>query len=233
MSELESLPEKVAGGIPYFFYDLFGRIVPGLFLIFGLCFVYRSKPCVKDLLSGAQTARIAEWVVGATIVLVLSFVLGFLLSDLSRFFLWRFSHPVTLAKLRDLFGSASSDESSIEVAFKSYFGFGLDFKSTQDTYLIYCGRLCEFVIVYRNSALDSVNVRVAAEELLSRSLVVASAPLSILALFDHEWWIFGAYFGIAIVSFHSYLHYQRKAIREKFQMFLALSREDAHRAKSR
>lgn len=65
MSELENLPEKVVGVIPYFFYDLFGRILPGLFLTCGLFLALHHNEHVKNIIKHAQGAGAAEWVVGS------------------------------------------------------------------------------------------------------------------------------------------------------------------------
>jgi hypothetical protein len=107
----------------------------------------------------------------------------------------------------------------------------LDHKSNEGAYLVYCGRLCEFVVICRNGALDSVNVRVAGEELLSRSLVVASCLLCVLSARLREWGILSAFFVVGVVALRCFRHYRAKSTREKFQMFLALYREDKRRNK--
>ena len=145
MSELESLPEKVASSIPYFFYDLFGRIFPGLFLLCGLFIASRHTNLFEEFLGRAEKARTAEWVIGSVILTAACFVTGFLLSMVSRG-LWLFRIPVSLADLRDQFGSSTTAESPLEVAFKANFGFSLDHKSQTRAYLAYCSRLCQLAV---------------------------------------------------------------------------------------
>ena len=145
MSELESLPEKVASSIPYFFYDLFGRIFPVLFLLCGLFIASRHTNLFQEFLGRAEKARTAEWVIGSVILTAACFVTGFLLSMVSRG-LWLFRIPVSLADLRDQFGSSTTAESPLEVAFKANFGFSLDHKSQTRAYLAYCSRLCQLAV---------------------------------------------------------------------------------------
>lgn len=221
VAEPDSIPERVTAGIPYFFYDLFGRIVPGVFLTCGTGFACRRGPLIQSILMWAKGASTGEWIFGAGVFVVGSFVAGFLLSELSRLF-WLLKIPVSLTYLRNLFGSADGEESVLESSFKSHFGFGLDGDSTERTYLIYCARLCEFVVICRNSALDAVNVRVAGEELLSRSVFWGSVLLFGVCVWLREWRSVVAYFFIGLLSLLSFLHYRKKGIREKFQMFHAL-----------
>lgn len=224
MSELESLPQKVVSVVPYFFYDLFGRILPGLFLLCGVFLAWRHSSRVQWFLEQAQRARAAEWVVGGVILVAGSFLSGFLLSTVSRA-LWKLRIPISLATLRDHFGSPAAAESSIETAFRAHFGFGLDHRTEEKTYLVFCSRLCQLAVASRHPALDSASVRVDAEELLGRSLCAASFILLLLTAALRQWIAF-AYTVIAVLSLLSSRHYRAKGIRERFQMFLVLFRTE-------
>ncbi len=224
MSELENLPEKVVSLIPYFYYDLFSRILPGFFLTFGLFLAFHDKKQVKDLIEGAKGARTAEWVVGCAVLVAACFLVGFLLGQLGRLLWLRFKIPVSLADLRDQFGSTATAESSLEVAFRTHFGFGLNHNTEKKTYLVYCSRLCELAVASRHPALDAVSVRIASEELLSRSLLFAGVILLSVSGIRQQWWACGAYIVIASLALRSFIHYREEGIRERFQMFLILWR---------
>jgi hypothetical protein len=225
MSELESLPEKVVSVVPYFFYDLFGRILPGLFFLCGVFLAWRHGSRVQWFLEQAQRARAAEWVVGGVILVAGCFLSGFLLSTVSQV-LWVPRIPVSLATLRDHFGSPATEESSIETAFRAHFGFRLDHSSKEKTYLVYCSRLCQLAVASLHPALDSQSRRVESEELLSRSLCAASIILLLVSAARGQWTACIAYVVIALLSFLSYRHYRAKGFREKFQMFLVLFRTE-------
>jgi hypothetical protein len=226
MPELESVPEKVASVVPYFFYDLYGRIFPGAFLISGLVFAWSSNKLVKDCATHAAGARAAEWVVGSVLGIAACFVAGFLLSEITRHTLWRFKVPLSLGELREHFGSPPDSECSVESAFRECFGFALDHQSKKQTYLLYCGRLCQLAVATRQYALDAVNVRVDAEDLLSRSLCVASAILLVISLVRCQWIVGIVYLTLTVITFASFQHYRDKGLRERFQMFLVLWQTD-------
>lgn len=223
MGETTDTPHKVAGLIPYFFYDLYGRILPGLYLLSGLLLAFWCKPAALGLKSGVRDASASEWIIGSAIALAACFIVGLLLTEVTRITLWKLRVPVSIEDLRAHFGSAPEVPSTIESAFQSRFGFPLSPPSKSGTYLIGCGRLCEFVVISQSPAMDAVAVRVAAEELLSRSLFVASLILLPFSFRPFNWWALIVYSFVAVLSYGSYKHYRRKSILEKFQMFLALT----------
>ena len=246
MGETTNAPQKVAGLIPYFFYDLYGRILPGLFLLCGLLAEFWNALPTQTLIEGIHNASASEWLVGSAITVAACFIVGLLLSEITRLTLWRLKVPVSLSGLREHFGCGKDEVSAIERAFESRFRFRLDRPEKEGTYLIYCGRLCEFVVISQSPAMDAVAVRVAAEELLSRSLLAASAILFLCTLvpllcshipflcrlipFLRSFrpfclWATIGYLFVGCLSFLSYRHYNRKAILEKFQSFLALTRQ--------
>jgi hypothetical protein len=221
MSELENLPEKVVSLIPYFFYDLFGRIFPGLFLLCGSVLAVRCTNQIQEFFEQAKNALTVEWIVACMVLAAGCFVLGFLISTLSRA-LWRFRVPTSLAALRDQFGSDATTESAIEIAFEAHFHFKLGHETSNKTYLVNCSRLCQLAVTSRHPSLDSVSVRVDAEDLLSRSLFVASVLLLVLNASLCHWIACVAYAVLAGISLSSFFHYRKKQIRERFQMFLVL-----------
>lgn len=227
MPEPIELPHKAGGVVPYFFYDLYGRILPGLFLVCGLFATWAAshKARAHGLACAIQEARAAEWTAGAAVILGGSFVIGFLLSEATRLTLWRRRHPVSLERLREYFGAPAGKNSPLEEAFESYFRFRLDHPTEHKAYLIYCARLCEFVVANRSAVLDSVAVRVAAEEVLSRNILVSAVILVVASACNAAWVAALVYLVVAALSYASWEHYQRKGILEKFQSFFALTRE--------
>ena len=233
MGETTDAPQKVAGLIPYFFYDLYGRILPGLFLLCGLLAEFWNVLPAQTLKKGIHNVSASEWIVGVAVTLAACFVAGLLLSEITRLTVWKLQRvPVSISELREHFGSGKDEVSVIERAFESHFDFRLDRPGKGGRYLIYCGRLCEFVVINQSPAMDAVAVRVAAEELLSRSLLAASVILFLCSLIPllcsfppFCLWVTIGYLLIAVLSFSSYRHYNRKAILEKFQSFLALTRQ--------
>jgi hypothetical protein len=229
---MSELPEKIVSIIPYFFYDLFGRIIPGLYLFCGLVLEFRASDQLHGFLLQVHDARITEWILGSWLILVASFVAGILLSVFSRR-LWHSVPFVTLEELRGHFGSGADTESALEKAFFQYFGFSLNQKDFKKKYIVYCSRICHHAVASRHSILDTVMVRIEAEELLSRSLTIANIALFIVSvcrllflnLWRSEWIPAAAFLILAVVSFESFRHYHPKAVRERFQMFLVLCRQ--------
>jgi hypothetical protein len=229
-----SIPEKIVSGIPYFFYDLFGRIVPGVYLLGGTVFALRYHDSVRNLFHTAGDAHTAVWVAGYMLLVLASFAAGLLLGTCSRLFLHlpHIAPTTTLADLRDAFGCERTTVSPLEGAFMERFGFQLSNGGAKErNYLIYCSRLCHLAVAKGNSTLDGVIARVDSEEVFSRSFSVASLILLTLSWRWHEphremlW----AYAALSIVSFFSYWHYNRKAMRERFQAFFVLTREAGRR----
>ena len=226
MAEPIELPQKAGGVVPYFFYDLYGRILPGLFLLCGFIAVWshRNVELASRVAEAIKGASALGWGVALLGVVAVSFLVGFLLSEVTRITLWRFKKvPSTLGKWREHFGEESGERSSIGAAFEAYFGFRLDLESKNEKYLIYCARLCEFAVAIESPPLDAVATRVAAEELLSGSLFWASVFLAVANAWALSWLLL-VYLVLAGLSYGSYDHYREKGIREKFQMFLAVTK---------
>jgi hypothetical protein len=228
MGEVEGLPQKVGGVVPYFFYDLYGRILPGLFLWCGLIAAWWQTPVVQRFVCAVRGLSATGWAFGSLMALAACFLAGFLLSDLTRITLWKLVRPISIKQVRGYFGTPADQKSALETAFESYFGFPMTRAIEEDQDLIWAARLCEFVIVSQNPAMDSVLTRVAAEELLSRSLMVASSILAPISACHGTLVASVAYVVIGYLSFSSYKHYRQKGFRERFQTFYALVKSSAY-----
>jgi hypothetical protein len=183
-TELGLVTGRLAGSVPYFFYDILGRVFPGLFLLGGLVLTFKGSQFLQQ--SFGQV-RLLELLLGGTAFAALCFLAGFTLDAVGRW-IFHFMRPrYVLSALRHQYGSPADQESQLETAFKTYFGFSLGYTSEDPEYLATCGRLCRLVVAASDSALDSQLARVDAEECLSRALAVASATLMILNPFLRHW----------------------------------------------
>jgi len=57
MTDPELLSQRLAGSVPYFFYDLFGRIFPGLFFLAGLAFTLVPADRIHYYLAMAERRK--------------------------------------------------------------------------------------------------------------------------------------------------------------------------------
>jgi hypothetical protein len=200
-------PVKSVGGvgsiIPFFFFDLLGRIVPGGFLVLSLGWL-GWKPW-------ESTFQI-EGVLSASLLFLFSaYLIGFVLGTPSYVIeaLWKRLVPWKCDQLHN---------SVLLRSFKSQFGFEIAADK-----IPHCAELCHHFVWARNPNLASIGSRWDAEALLARSLALASLiPLG-YSIYLCRYSVALSMFLVFLVALTTYAHLRKRHVLSKFDLFQAFS----------
>lgn len=233
MSESES-PSPTGVGIPYFFYDIIGRILPGAFLIVGAIITFREHQLISWILDLAQNGIHIE-TGAATLILGLILTLfvgaaaltGSILASLAHVidgWLWKLGHKITFENLL-LFLNAG-DVPSFREHFERHFG---KIKPTDEAQFKGASILCSYYILGTSENLGVLAARHDAEALSSQSMVLASLILLIATLMrlcrSHEplflyWWL-GVLTSVFIGASLTFNYHRKKKIYSRFGLYFA------------
>lgn len=233
----ESYPESNSKPhIPYLFYDVIGRMMPGAYLITGaiLCwlpFFHWEKVAsfLKDIGAMGMSGGLAAALV-ATGLLFLAFVssfLGFLLGSLSNVIveqgLWHWA-PLSRSGLVEFLGIESVR--SLNERFKIQFGSD----PSQDS-LNRSSFLCAYYIWRSDFNLGEMQGRLDAELLAAQSSVLVSGALLAIVLLEVFFWGLSTYFSvwlavlivISLASGMAFKYHRKKRVYSRFALFLAVT----------
>jgi hypothetical protein len=222
--------------IPFLFYDVIGRMMPGAYLIFGafLCWVpfiswQQFVSCIKEVQALGMTGGVAVTVVGTGLLLFgfVSAFFGFLLAALSKAVvdigIWHWSR-LDYPGMEKFLGSETAH--SLNTRFKKIFG-----SEPTKTSLNRSSFLCAYYIWRTNVNLGQMQGRHDSDLLAAQSFVLVTIAL-ILAV-AYEMWVFGpsryfrwwlaALIVIGLGSVLSFNYHRKKRVYGRFELFLALS----------
>jgi hypothetical protein len=232
MSESDSplsVPEGIGSTVPYFFYDLIGRIIPGAFVIIGslVClFPNGLMSCLEDAQKSPGGPEAGIVILGAISFLFASYFVGFFLGALSFpvedacLQIWPWKDTDIPAELRDANGD---QESKLGVRILGEcFTIDKTKKTVEDF-----SRVCVDVIWEISPALGAIGTRWDAEALAARSVFVASVVLWFWALEVVLRWHVGGrlpvIFGlVAVASGMQYRFIRKQHILRRFESVIAL-----------
>jgi hypothetical protein len=217
--DAKDLPTKVPDvGIPHFFFDMIGRIVPGLFLIWCLLDAGFSVT-LADKFDKYLTYFPATGPATALVAYVFAaYVLGFLLSSMSYLMVDSIFLAVWPLKTE---WTESIRQFLSELGWKDPANCAREINRK----VIEAKEIATYFIRTHPDAADiSLSTsRWDAEALASRSLFLVSLAAGIYAAFRHRGWASCVYGLIAVSALLSFAHYSRgRAIRSRFQMVRVL-----------
>jgi hypothetical protein len=222
--------------IPFFFYDVIGRMMPGAYLMFGviLCccpfFHWRQIVCfLEDSHALSMSGGLAAVLIGSGLLLFgfVSSFFGFLLAALSNVVVekcfWRWS-PLNYPGLVEFLGIESA--SSLDKRFKRQFGS----EPTKNS-LNQSSFLCAYYIWQTATTLGEMQGRYDSDLLASQSFVFVSVALIVAVFIEAIWVSFSAYFivflialaTICVASSLSFDYHRKKRVYGRFGLFLAIT----------
>ncbi len=225
--ELET--KQISGSIPFFFYDLIGRIVPGAVLILGVL-LYFENDLLHNWLMTIQCIFPKDSTAGYALAIVLLFfgvahLLGVLLGSMSYMVVaspWEKFAPFDSARLKDYLGMADTRE--LHARFKKLFGYALD-----EAHLNKASFQCSYYVWRTNPNLGLMTARADAELLSAQNLVFVNLILFLMSSFRlsrHLGWNgdlpWAVCLGLAFFGTCPSFNYMRKKkVFGRFGMFLA------------
>lgn len=237
MAESDS-SNKTRAHIPFLFYDVIGRMMPGAYLMFGaaLCWLpfFRWQQ-LASFLECIQALGISGWpsaaLVGAALLLFafVSSFLGFLLGALSYAVVeeglchWR---PLDSSGLVDFLGI--ENEAALNARFKTQFGSEPVQKKGS---LNRSSFLCAYYIWRTNTALGEMQGRYDSDLLAARSFVLVSGALFVTVFIEMLFSCFSTYFlvwlGVLAIflwaSWLAFTYHRKTRVYGRFGMFLAIT----------
>jgi hypothetical protein len=233
---------QVKSHIPFFFYDVIGRMMPGAYLIIGVMLCYRPffhweqfVSFLNDTKALSMSGGLATVVVGAGLLFFafVSSFFGFLLAALSYVaiekWFWH-SCPLNQSGLVKFIGIENVD--SLNARFKEKFGS----EPTKDS-LNRSSFLCAYYIWRTDNTLGEMQGRFDADLLATQSFVLVSAILIVTVLIEIYFLGISGYFEawlavlilISLASGLAFNYHRKKRVYGRFGLFLAIS--DAPSAK--
>jgi hypothetical protein len=237
MSDSES-STKIGQGIPYLFYDVIARVVPGAFLIVGVLLSWNAS---------AIFGAVALWIgkvsgpnvsTGVIASLVGTFLILFL--GLSSFVGFLLSSPSNLVVERGLFGKRPLDANGLKKylgaddlgllmkLFRGQFGFSMPERARE---LNRASFLCAYAVSRKAPILGSMSGRFDADLVACQSSLLVSILLIVgvlfralcngFAQFDRPWLVILV--AILISSGYTFEYLRRKRVYGRFALYLALN----------
>jgi len=211
---------QVGGLIPNVWFDIFGRIIPGVFLILGEFDATWDTPFIVWLKCYLKGSAIGP-AIGLLLLVVAAHIVGSALGHLSFWIVdcgivrhWR-------VKIGDV-------NSRVREIIRKQYGDDWDGSLRNDHEVVLKARdFCSYYIWNRSPSLAVLFGRWDAEALCSRSIFVVSVILLTTYCYLHGWrWIMFILIALAAVSLPSFAYHQRRAIRSRFDMLLILAPAD-------
>jgi hypothetical protein len=234
MGESDS-ESKTKFHIPFFFYDVIGRMMPGAYLIFGtvLCLLPFFNRC--QFFSFVQASRaldvsggLAAVVIGTGLLFFgfASSFLGFVLAAISHTvveqFLWRWA-PLDHSGLIEFLGIKNEDP--LWERFRNQFGAEPTEKLNRSSFL------CSYYTWRTSTTLGEMQGRHDSDLLAAQSFVLISLALTVAVLLEIQWIGASTYLGVwlgtlAVILLGSALafnYHRKKRVYDRFGLFLALT----------
>jgi hypothetical protein len=217
--------EKAGGLIPFFFYDVFARILPGGFLLLSVTLLGLGASDAKVLPERIQEVMKLAPIAGPTVALLVFLMaadfIGFFLGSLSFSveWLWDKVSPLSVEGLRSWLGAAKDEETSVEAAFMKQFGVRLKGGKGQTSNIVHCSFSCWNFVSLHRPGLAVISARWDAEALLSRSVLFASVPLMFWSLVGSHWLGFFVQAMIFPGAFFSFKYHRCKRVFGRFSLF--------------
>ena len=220
--------------IPFFFYDVIGRMMPGAYLILGamLCFPKFVQGIVsffKDPHTQTMSGGLAAVLISTALLLFgfISSFFGFLLAALSHEVvekgIWRW-WPLNESDLIKFLGIENA--SSLRERFKTQFGSELKKDSLNRSSF-----LCAYHIWQSATALGEMQGRYDSDLLASQSFVLVSMALIMVLLIEAHSLGFSTYLVVLLIvlaligvaSGLSFNYHRKKRVYGRFGLFLAIT----------
>lgn len=236
MADLES--GKFTVGIPYFFYDFIGRILPGAFLCLGTILTWYGTRCLYDLKDDIQRLPKVETgaaafvlALGLLIFINVAALLGSMLASLAHHLVGKrkFWQHLTLVGLWTWLGVPHGASKCLQDKFRIQFGFEL----TESTFKS-ASNLCAYHLIGISPTLGTMSARHDAELLGAQSMVLAIAWMELLHM--ARWiccwrelkphWLHGLIWflilSVSLVGFAwTFEHHREKKLYGRFALYLA------------
>jgi hypothetical protein len=237
MSDPGQESNNVVGNIPFFFYDVIGRMFPGGFLIIGaivsclhLLPLYCFDPYLKSLKASETSVGFASLVIGLAVLILaaISTFLGFILAALSNLLvekmIWRKCSPFNLKGLSEFLGIENLD--TLKKQFLTQFG-----SEPKNGSLNESSFLCAYYGWKMNPGLGSMQGRWDSDLLAAQSFVLVSVILILMTLIEGGivgfdlficLWLAALAF-ICCGSCLAFNYHRKKRVYGRFGLYLALS----------
>jgi hypothetical protein len=222
--------------IPFLYYDVIGRMIPGAYLIIGelACFLpfYNWSKLVLFLdrtRALGMSTGLATVVIGTALLFfgLVTVFLGFVLSALSFVLVervFRRRSPLNHSGLVKFLGIENAN--SLDVRFRDQFGT----EPTKES-LTGASFLCAYYIWKTNTNLGYMQGRQDSDLIAAQSFVLVSVALIVTVLCEMIFWDRTTYLGvllavlvvIALGSMLAFNYHRKKRVYGRFQLFLALS----------
>lgn len=222
--------------IPFFFYDVIGRMMPGAYLILGavLCWLpfihwrrlvsFLNETRALGMSGGLATVVIST---GVLFFALVSLFIGFLLAALSHTvverWLW-YRSRLNRSGLAEFLGIDNVD--SLNARFMSRFG-----SMPTERSLNRSSFLCAYYIWRTDTTLGEMQGRFDSDLLASQSFVLVSGALTVAVLIESFACGFGIYFrtlfailsAILLASCLAFNYHRKKRVYGRFGLFLAIT----------
>lgn len=234
MSESGSEP-SANPHIPFLFYDVIGRMMPGAYLVVGavLCFGPFDLQSLRCFLKETEVLKMSGGLAAAvlgTAVLLFGFIssfFGFIIAAISHTVIERWlwdSRPFTKSGLIEFLGLQSASE--LDARFQKQFGSALDGEHLRESSF-----LCAYFVWKVNTALGEMQGRQDADLLAAQSFFFVSLFLIVIAALEAFRQCFPAYFlyllplllFASIGSGLTFNYHRKKRVYGRFSLFLAVS----------
>ncbi len=235
MPESDKAGPKVGADIPYFFYDIIARIIPGAFLIVGVILTWNGQiliPCVLGKLGKIGSSESSAGIITLLVtVCLLVFVcvsafLGFLIASISNitiekglFHWW----PLDIAGLGAFLGLENIND--LRQQFKKQFG-----SEFADHAINRSSFLCAYHVWKIDANLGAMTGRHDAELLAAQSVFMVGLVLVFAVVSKGIVYGFGSYLwnwlgSLALITIGACLTFQyhrKKRVYSRFALFLAV-----------
>lgn len=228
---------KLGISIPYLFYDLIARSLPGALFILGLLFTFGSslQTCgtlrwVRQIDFNEQSGALSVAILGLIVFafLAISSFVGFLLLSISVFVIEKpfgCFFPLNGTRLRTYLGTGNI--SRLQREFRNDFGFEL----TEDSHeLARASFLCAYALWIRSPNLARMSGRFDSD--LAAAQSTAFVTLALMALswisFDTRWFVMLAFVFAASLLTFEYL--RKKRVFGRYALYLATKSIDSSEA---
>jgi hypothetical protein len=238
MSESET-PERTDIKIPFFFYDIIGRILPGSFLILGTIITFRGHTIFSWIAKKAEgeikiETGVAALVLGVVVILFVgsSALVGMMLASVAHVILgwvWSRIHKLNFANMLKFLNTG--DVPAFREHFERHFG-NIDLEDPKQ--FKGASILCSYYVFCASQGLGTLAARHDAEALSAQSVVLASFILAMTTLtrlshkdevvFLHGWLVvLGSVFVGAVLT---YDYHRKKKVYSRFGLYFASSEEE-------
>jgi hypothetical protein len=236
MAETGDKESKVVGNIPFFFYDVVGRMLPGGFFILGM-FLLSIRFLPRDdvgsfwkAIKGSEASLAFVTVIFGSAVLLFALVssfLGFVFAALSYVLverLWALRRPLNFDGLAEFIGIEETEP--LKQQFKTRFGSALKGGS-----LNRASFLCAYYIWRMDPNLGAMQGRFDSDNLAAQTSVLVSFVLLGMSIlegscfgFDLFIWVWTILLAVILGgSALAFNYHRKKRVYGRFEMFVALS----------